>query len=80
MARKLRDASLDSKAARASLKPRGKPYYRVIDPGLHIGYRKLRGYRGRPQPAGRWVVRRYVGQQAYKVESLATASSHGDAC
>jgi integrase len=79
MARKLRDASLDSKAARAELKPRGKPYYRVIDPGLHIGYRKLRGYQRRPQPAGRWVVRRYIGEQAYKVEILATADDLSDA-
>jgi hypothetical protein len=37
MARRVRDVTLDSRAARAALKVRGKPYYRGIGPGLHIG-------------------------------------------
>jgi hypothetical protein len=79
MARKLRDATLDSKAARAPLKPRGKPYYREIDPGLHIGYRKLAGRSGKPRPAGKWVMRVYTGGQKYSVETLATADDLSDA-
>jgi hypothetical protein len=57
MARSVRDAKLDSRAARAKLKPSGKPYYRALDPGLHLGYRK--GVAG-----GRWVMRWYTGAGA----------------
>ena len=63
MARTVRDAKLESRTARSVLAVRGKPYYRAIDPGLHLGYRKGRA-------GGRWVVRRYVGDQDYKVETL----------
>src|SRR4029079_12430723 len=73
MARKVRDASLDSRAARNKLQARGKPYYRAIDPGLHLGYRKLRG------GAGKWVVRHYAGGQTYAVETIATADDLSDA-
>ena len=54
MARRLRDSTLDSKDARKKLAPRGKPYYRAIGRGLHLGYRK-------GKDGGVWVVRRYVG-------------------
>jgi integrase len=63
---------LDSRTARLRLKPRGKPYYRTLDHGLHIGYR-------RSASAGRWVLRAYLGGQAYKVETLGTADDAGDA-
>jgi integrase len=67
MPRSVRDAKLDTRAAREKLKARGKPHYRTLDPGLHLGYRKLKG-----QP-GRWVVRFYIGKQAYETETIATA-------
>jgi integrase len=67
MARSVRDAKLDSRAAREKLPARGKPYFRTLDPGLHLGYRKLKG------APGRWVVRHYVGEQAYEVATIATA-------
>jgi integrase len=67
MARTVRDAKLESRAAREKLGARGKPYYRTLDPGLHLGYRKLKG------APGRWVVRFYEGEQAYTVETIATA-------
>jgi integrase len=41
-------------------------HWRAIDPDIHIGYRK--GAR-----AGRWVVRWYRGEQAYRQATLATA-------
>jgi integrase len=67
MARTVRDARLESCAARQKLSSRGKPYFKTLDPGLHLGYRKpLRG-------AGKWVVRFYVGGQAYCTETIATA-------
>jgi integrase len=64
MARSLRDAQLDTRQARARLKVQGKPHWRLIEPGLHLGYRRLAG---RP---GTWCVRRYVGSQSYTVETL----------
>ncbi|MGX9575783.1 tyrosine-type recombinase/integrase [Mesorhizobium sp. f-mel] len=72
MARRVRDATLDSKEARAKLKPRGKPYFKSIGPGLHVGYRK-------GKEAGRWVVRMYVGDQEYRVETIADADDKLDA-
>jgi integrase len=50
----------------------GKPYYRAIDPGLHLGYRKGRG-------GGKWVMRWYVGDGEYKVETVGTADDSADA-
>jgi integrase len=67
MARSVRDAKLDSRAARERLGARGKPYFRTLDQGLHLGYRRLKG------APGRWVVRYYVGEQSYKLETIATA-------
>lgn len=73
MARTVRDANLDSRTARSRLKARGKPYFRTLEPGLHIGYRKpLSG-------PGKWVARHYVGDQSYEVETLAIADDYSDA-
>jgi integrase len=72
MARMVRDARLETRAAREKLKPSGKPYYRVLDPGLHLGYRK--GAAG-----GKWVIRWYVGDGAYRVETIAVADDKADA-
>lgn len=67
MARTLANAKLGSPNARAGLKPRGKPYYSELEPGVHLGYRKpTRG-------AGKWVLRTYEGNGVYKVEVIATA-------
>jgi integrase len=63
MARTVRDAKLETRTARSALAVQGKPHYRAIDPGLHLGYRK-------GKTGGKWVVRRYVGDQDYKVETL----------
>jgi integrase len=73
VARRVKDASLDSKDARRRLRPRGKPYYRAIERGLHVGYRRL------PSRAGTWVARHYVGEQAYVVEKLGIADDFSDA-
>ena len=71
MARTVRDSNLETRTARARLKTSGKPYYRAIDPGLHLGYRKGR-------TGGKWVIRRYVGNSAYQVETIATADDSAD--
>jgi len=67
MARTVLDQKLETRAARAKLKPSGKPYYRSIEPGLHLGYRKGKG------AGGKWVMRRYVGGGNYEVSTLGTA-------
>ena len=73
MARTVRDARLESRTARSSLKASAKPYYRAIDEGLHIGYRK-------GQKAGKWVVRRHVGgAKVYEVETIGAADDTLDA-
>jgi integrase len=64
MPRTLRDARLDSRESRTRLRPRGKPYWRSIEPGLHVGYRRL------SKKPGTWCVRRYIGNQTYRVEAL----------
>jgi integrase len=79
MARTLKDTSLDTRAARTRLTPRGKPYYRTIEEGLHLGYRKPRGRKGKPAVSGKWVMRRYVGEQAYVVDVIGVADDYADA-
>jgi integrase len=79
MARTVRSSDLESRTARSRLKARGKPYYRVIEEGLHLGYRKARGRRGKPAGAGKWVARHYIGTQAYTVETIGAADDYSDA-
>src|SRR5947207_13795251 len=79
MARTIKDTSLDTRTARAKLKPRGKPYYRKLEEGLHLGYRKPRGRKGKPAVSGKWVLRRYVGGQAYVVETIGISDDFADA-
>ena len=66
MARSVRDSSLDTATARSRLKARGKPYYRTLDQGLHLGYR-------RGKTAGKWVMRAYQGDEIYRVETIGSA-------
>ena len=72
MSKTVRERKFDSPAARAKLKYSGKPYWRSIDPGLHLGYRK--GLAG-----GVWVLRRYLGNEKYKVETIGPADDHSPA-
>ena len=75
MPRAVRDSKLDSRAARERLKPRGKPYWRALDPGLHIGYRRLKRW------AGTWSARYYLGDTAsgYEIERIAAADDFSGA-
>ena len=66
MARTIRDNRLDSREVRKKLKPRGKPYWRLLDEGLHFGYRK-------GQSGGKWVFRLYKGNEQYVVETISNA-------
>ena len=66
------EPNLKSKSAREKLKVAGKPYYRLVDAGLYIGYRK-------GKTGGRWVARRYLGAEKYAVETIAAADDVQDA-
>lgn len=66
MTKRVRDTILDSPTARAKLKMQSKPYFRAIDRGLHLGYRK-------GKTGGTWVARRYLGDERYAVEALGRA-------
>jgi len=72
VAKTVRDAKLDSRAAREKLKRAPKPYFRALDSGLHLGYRKGKS-------GGKWVVRRYLGGEQYTVETIGTADDIQDA-
>jgi integrase len=73
MARRVRDATLDSREARRLLKPRGKPYWRALEKGLHVGYRRLRG------KPGTWIARHYVGHGRYQTEAIGPTDDLSDA-
>src|ERR1044072_7617518 len=65
MTRTVRESSLETRSARSRLKATAKPYFRMIEPGLHVGYRK------RKTGPGSWVVRRYAAK-GYTVLNLKT--------
>jgi integrase len=73
MARTVRDSSLESRTARARLKPREWAYWRALEPGLHLGYyRPLTG-------AGSWVRRRRdLEAGRYRQEPLGLADDFSD--
>jgi integrase len=71
MARTVRDAALETRTARGKLKPKGQPYYRGIEPGLHLGYRKPRA------GAGKWLARLNV-EGKYSYQPLGTADDFSD--
>jgi integrase len=72
MARTVEDSKLDSRAARAKLAVSGKPYYRQLHEGLHLGYRK-------GKVARQWVVRIYLEAGKYAVEKIGKADDTADA-
>ena len=72
MGRKVRagDAKLMSRTARETLRRSRKPYYRPIERGIALGYRKPK------KGPGTWLVRRYVGDDNYTVRNLITKDGH----
>jgi hypothetical protein len=54
-------------APRARLDPRGKPYWRVLESGLHLGYRRAK------TSGGSWTARRFIGQGKYLEHGLGCA-------
>lgn len=73
MPRRIRDTKLDTRSARARLKPQKEPYWRDLTRGLALGY-----YRGRTDVAGSWIVRRRV-EGRYVKERIGLADDFEDA-
>jgi integrase len=69
MPRKANDAKIETRTSRSKLPPSVKPYFRQIEPMLHLGYRRL------TSGPGTWVVRRYRGAGVYAVENLRTSDN-----
>ena len=73
MARTVRDTNLETRAARLRLTPRRKPYWRVLEAGLHLGYRRTK------EGGGSWVARRFIGEGRYSETKIGTADDLQDA-
>jgi integrase len=80
VARTVRDAKLETRAARDRLKPGPDVHWRTVVPKqLHLGYRRRR--KGKP---GVWIVRHYLGLDAgsvgrYRKETIGIADDFEDA-
>src|SRR5271165_6003224 len=72
MARHVRNPKIESRAARARLKPSPKPTFFDLGGKLHLGYRRGKG-------AGRWVMRVYLGGERYAEKTLGEADDLADA-
>jgi integrase len=71
--RTLRERTLDTTAARLRLPVQSKPFWRLVEPNLHLGYRRLKK---RP---GSWIRRRYLGDEEYQQEWIGHADDYGPA-
>jgi integrase len=72
MARTVKDSNLDTRTARGRLKVQHEPYWRALDKGAHLGYRK--GKLG-----GAWLARWRVPGGTYKKKSLGKTDDKADA-
>src|SRR5262245_43469425 len=75
MGRKVRDTSLETRNARLKLPNGGKPRWRLLEAGLHLGYRRPKDGKG----SGTWIARRYIGQGSYQEKALGSADDFMDA-
>src|SRR5690348_12634892 len=73
MARTVRDTNLETKAARLRLPLRRNPYWRSLESGFHLGYRRTK------IGGGTWVVRRFLGDGKYAECGLGLADDLQDA-
>jgi integrase len=72
MPRLARDGRLETREARTKLRISHEPYWRLIEKGFYLGYRK--GKRGK---AGTWIARRLIDGK-YKKKSLGKADDFGE--
>jgi integrase len=75
MPRTVRDAKLETRAARDRLHTGQTPHFKTLVPGkLHLGYR-----RKKKDLPGQWLVRHYLGSERYHVAPLGLADDFQDA-
>ncbi len=74
MPRKARDERLDTRAARLRLTPRREPYWRTLQEGRALGYRRLAGGK-----AGTWIARHYDPDDGRLYQALGSADDVLDA-
>jgi hypothetical protein len=72
MARTVREATLGTRSARLRLSVQTKPYWRVIEQGLHLGYR-------RRATGGTWIARRRDEDGIYHETKIGLADDLQDA-
>lgn len=71
MGRQLKDSRIESREARIKLKQSHEPYWRLIHPGYHIGYRK-------GSKSGSWILRRLISDSKYSKEVIGVADDTAD--
>jgi len=78
MSRTIRDANLGSREARRRLPCGEKPHWRLVEAGLHLGYRRTK-----KETPGSWVARLYRlgpdGMMRYRSVPLGLADDYSDA-
>jgi len=72
MARLARDAKIETREARLKLRAQHEPYWRLIEKGFYLGYRK-----GIANKAGTWIARKLL-DSSYKKKSLGKADDYGE--
>jgi integrase len=72
MARTVREATLGTRSARLRLSVQTKPYWRIIEQGLHLGYR-------RRTTGGTWIARRRDEHGTYRETKIGLADDLQDA-
>jgi integrase len=78
MARTVQDTKIGTREARSKLPARRKPYWRAVQAGLAIGYRRPVGGRSQPAGAGTWVSRVWA-DGAYREKVIGTADDFANA-
>jgi integrase len=69
MAGTVKHARLESQSARARLKRGRQPHWQALVEGrVHLGWQCWKG-----DPVGRWLLRRYIGNNKYRVQTLGRA-------
>src|SRR4051812_31436990 len=74
MARTVAEKKLDTPTARSRLKRGRQAHWRALHAGVHMGYQRLAG-----ATEGRWLLRRYLGNDKYRVLPLGTADDTQEA-
>ena len=74
MSRKIRDDRLDNRTGRLRLPQRREPYFRSLQIGRAIGYRRVGGSK-----SGTWIARHYTSERGRQYQALGIADDFQDA-